>query len=268
MPKIVENAIVIYTDGSMYPKGRRAGYGMVFVHHDRVGDETVIDAHAPPGVRGVTGNEMELQACVIALERVRDLAEFQTVDRIVIRSDSRYVTGNYMYAFGAWPRQKWHGVNGRPIEHADIWRHFVREYRKIRKRVELEWVKGKSSAFTKQVDRLAKESAKSPLSRRVHTESTRRKVSAAETIRGSVIMRGQTMTIRIVSAKRMRQQKVWSYRYEVISTEGGDFGKVDVFYFDRLLRHSYTYEVRVNDNTANPRILEILQEMGPTGAES
>jgi hypothetical protein len=52
MPRIVEDALLIYTDGSLYPKGRKGGYGVVFIHVDAVGNEAVVHEHAPPGARG------------------------------------------------------------------------------------------------------------------------------------------------------------------------------------------------------------------------
>lgn len=70
MAKIIENAILVYTDGSLYPKGRRGGFAIVFVHVDRIGQETIIDTHSPPGVTGTTNNRMELQASIAGLARV------------------------------------------------------------------------------------------------------------------------------------------------------------------------------------------------------
>lgn len=50
MPKIVEDALVIYTDGSLYPRGRKGGYALVFVHFDSIGEERVVDEQVPPGI--------------------------------------------------------------------------------------------------------------------------------------------------------------------------------------------------------------------------
>jgi ribonuclease HI len=68
MPRLIENALVIYTDGSLIWKGRKGGYGLVFVHVDDLGNEVVVGEYAPPGIAGTTGNRMELQACVDAVE--------------------------------------------------------------------------------------------------------------------------------------------------------------------------------------------------------
>ena len=141
MPKIVENAILIYTDGSLYRKGLRGGYGFLFVYVDPLGNETTLDTHAPPGIGGTTGNRMELQACIDAFGKVSDFEQFAGVHQIVLRTDSQYVSEHYLNAFGSWPKSKWLNSKGRPIENADLWRDFAREFKKVRKRVVIEWVK-------------------------------------------------------------------------------------------------------------------------------
>lgn len=264
--RIIENAIVVYTDGSCL-RGRRGGYGMVFVHHDGLGNEHEIDTHSPPGMRGATNNSMELQAVVDALERVRDAPEFGSVPRIVIRTDSQYVSKHFMSALGAWPRNKWHTWQGRPVENAKLWRDFARVYRKVGKRIEIEWVKGhrgkRRNPGNEQADKLARASAESPLIRRTYRGSTRRKLSATDTKIGSVLMRGQTMKIRIIGVESLRLQRLWKYRYEVMSTESDDFGKVDLIFSGEHMRDGHTFEVRVNDVKANPRILEVIRELLP-----
>src|SRR5690242_9727148 len=114
MPRIVENALLIYTDGSLYPKGRKGGYGVVFIHVDPIGHETVIQEHAPPGVSGTTGNRMELQACIDALTMAREVDCYSGVGKVVIRSDSQYLVDNHLNALGAWRLAGWRNAAGRP----------------------------------------------------------------------------------------------------------------------------------------------------------
>src|SRR5947209_2347586 len=102
MPKIVENALVIYTDGSLYPKGRKGGYAMVFVHVNEIGEERVAREESPPGLGGVTNNRMELKAAIEALKLAPQIDCFATVNRVVVRSDSRYVTNFYSLALSTW----------------------------------------------------------------------------------------------------------------------------------------------------------------------
>lgn len=266
MPRIVEHALLIYTDGSLYPKGRKGGYGAVFIHVDRVGNETLIREHAPPGVVSTTGNRMELQACVEALKLAREVDCFNSVGKIVIRSDSMYLTGNYKSALGAWRVAGWRNANGRPIDNADLWKEFVRAHGKLRKRLDIEWVKGHGRREAKdlhnyRVDKLAKESAKSPLSKSAFRSSVRRKLAPGHTKPGSVRLIGQTMVVYIVEVQRLRVQKTWKYRYQVVSPESPDVHAIDWIYSSEAMRDGHLYQVEVNDDMRHPQVLSVVREV-------
>lgn len=266
MAKIVENALLIYTDGSLCRKGLRGGYAIVFIHVDSIGQERTLAEHSPPGIRGTTNNRMELQACIDALKMSTDQECFETVSQVVIRSDSRYVVNHQRYALGCWRSQGWKNWQGRPIENADLWKEFVRARTKIRKRVDIQWVKGHGKGRTKdryndRADQLAKESAKSPLSRRVFRSSVRRKIAAAYTKRGSVTISGQQMVIYVVETEWMRVQKIWKYRYQVVTEERSDYLSMDWIFSRMQMRDGHYYEVQVNKSTAFPQVLEIVREV-------
>ena len=142
MAKILENALVIYTDGSCYPKGRVGGFGMVFLHYDDVGNEIELDTYVAPSLKGTTSQRMELEAAVTALRKAPSMPCFAEVHRVVIRTDSKYVEKYHYSALTHWRSNKWCNVNGKPVDNADLWRIFVREYNKIRKPIEIEWAKG------------------------------------------------------------------------------------------------------------------------------
>jgi ribonuclease HI len=168
VPRIVENALLIYTDGSLQWRGRKGGYGMVFVHVDDVGNETVVDEHAPPGILGTTGNRMELLAVITAVKKAPDCACYPQIAKVVVRTDSRYVTENYKRALFQWSQSRWMNEAGRPIDNADLWRDFAREYRRAEKKPHIEWVKGHGKGRQKDplnyaADKLAKASRDSPL---------------------------------------------------------------------------------------------------------
>jgi ribonuclease HI len=120
MAKIVENASLVYTDGSLYPVGRRGGLAIVFVHVDSVGVEVIVDTHSPPGGRGTTNNRMELQAAIEGLKRVIELPQFSLVPLVVVRTDSRYVTNYFDHARSYWRRNGWCNLAGRPVENAEV----------------------------------------------------------------------------------------------------------------------------------------------------
>ena len=76
MAKILENALVIYTDGSCYPKGRVGGFGMVFLHYDDVGNEIELDTYVALSLKGTTSQRMELEAAVTALRKAPSMPCF------------------------------------------------------------------------------------------------------------------------------------------------------------------------------------------------
>ena len=266
MPRIVEDALLAYTDGSLYPKGRKGGYGVLFIHVDQIGQETIVSEHAPPGIVGATGNRMELQACIDALKLASQIGCFSGVNKLVIRTDSRYVTTNYLSALGVWRRLGWHNADGRPIDNADLWKELAKAYGKIRKRVLIEWVKGHGKGTAKdrhnyRADALAKVSAKSPLRQSVFRSSVRRKVAPGDTKRGSVRLFGQTIMIYIIEVQRLRVQKTWKYRYQVVSQDSPDRHAIDWIFSSEHMRDGHFYEVQVNEDIRHPQVLALLREV-------
>src|SRR5664279_4751931 len=114
MENLDENAINIFTDGSSYSHPRRGGMGLRFITVDDAGDEVVYD-YQPLGVRSATNQQMELMACIEALNVLRSkgspisLARFR---KVVIYTDSMYVVDHVDTAKFTWPRAKWHTRDG------------------------------------------------------------------------------------------------------------------------------------------------------------
>lgn len=274
MAKIVENALVIYTDGSLYPKGRRGGYGMVFLYYDDVGDEHFITDHQSLGIAGTTGNRMELQAVIDALKQAPKMDHFDKANSVVIRTDSRYVSSNYTKALGSWPTSQWRKYDGGRVDNADLWKDFAREYRKIRKPIDIQKVKAHGKGHEKDphneaADKLAKGAAKSALVDRTYRSSVRPKTSKEFTRKGNVRIEGQTMIIYVVEVEWLKVHKCWKYRYQVASKEHPDFDYLDWLYSpDIQLRDRHYYEVTVNDDPADPEIVEMLREVEKSEIDS
>lgn len=266
MAKIVENALVIYTDGSLFPKGRRGGYGIRFLYFDDVGDEHVLEEYAEPGVGGTTINRMELQACITALKMAPQLDCFTGVNKVVIRTDSQYVSNNYLSALGTWRQNRWRNRDGKPVDNADLWKAFVRHYGNLRKPKDIEWVKGHGKGRDKDphnaaADKLARGSAKSPLSRTVFRSSARRKTSVKFTNPGSIGAQGQTLLIRVIEPLWLTVHRMWKYRCEVVSSKSPYYKNLDWLYSTEQMRDGHYYEVQLNDNPAFPVITAVLREL-------
>ena len=257
-----ENALNIYTDGSSYSRPRRGGIAIRYVTYDEHGNEVVKD-EVLPGHEGATNNEMELMACIKALEGARAHESIHEVERVYIFTDSMYVADNVRRAIFEWPKLKWCNRYGRPVDNAPLWKNLVNLIKKVPKRVEFKWIKGHSrNPHNKAVDKLAKHSARGVLRPALKVTSVRRKISSRSVEPGSIPMRGQTLSIRIITDTYMRLQRVYKYKYEVLPDCGEFAGNVDWIYSKECLRAGHHYDVRVNEDAQNPQIVEVLEELG------
>jgi ribonuclease HI len=262
-----EHALNIYTDGSMLPSPRAGGIGIVYVIINGSGDAEVIKEFDRPGYQQSTNQEMELEACIVGLEEALDDAGLSKYQQIEIFTDSKYVEGHYKSAMFSWPKTQWKNKStGRPILHVPQWKRLVKLLQRAsrdRRRVQINWVKGhKSNPYNKMADKAAKRSARIPLNQPKEVVSVRRKLSKQKTAIGSVKMRGQQLLIRVITAQRLGSpHRLWKYKYEVLSMETESYGNVDEVFSEIPLRDGHHYEVRMNDSTANPRILELVREI-------
>ena len=87
-----------------------------------IGADEVIDDDAPSGYKDATNNEMELMACIKALEGAYIHEKIDSVDRVYIFTDSMYVKDHLNRAIYEWPKQKWMNRHGRPIENGVLWK--------------------------------------------------------------------------------------------------------------------------------------------------
>lgn len=256
-----ENVLYIYTDGSSLQSPRRGGIGIRFIYVGLNGEEQIQDIQSP-GYKGATNNQMELKACVMALEEAVRLQFTLGATRIIIRTDSTYIVNNYRKAMFEWSANRWCRRSGAPVLNAELWKRLLRVMKAAGTRVDFEWVKGHSKdEHNRAVDRMAKQSAimatQAPLSL-VHV---RRKLTDESVNLGSVQMRGQRVSIRIISTEYLKLQKVWKCKYEVISKGSVDYLNVDIIISDELLKAGHSYYVQLNDDTSNPRVRKVFWEI-------
>ena len=265
MDNIVEGAVNIFTDGSSYSGPRKGGMGIVIVVINQEGHEETFE-HEIQGHRGANNQQMELQACVEAFNHL--LSKYSPVDvsayrKIIVNTDSMYLKDNFNRAKYEWPKTKWTTRDGAPAN-AEIWKSLVKKSVKLGKPLEIQWVKGhKSSVGNKLADKMAKRSAQGPLRPPLTVVSVRRKKSGKSFRLGSVVLSGQRLTIRIIVAERLTVQKLWKYKYEVVSRRSPFHDNIDVAYSSLVLRDGHTYFVLMNDDTKNPRILKSYREVTP-----
>jgi ribonuclease HI len=255
----LENVLLIYTDGSCQPMPRRGGAGVVFIHVDRFGEWHDSDTLSQPGAYGDNISRMEIQAVIEAIDGAPDQRCFGEVSRVLIRSDSRYVVDHVWSALKYWPESDWRLKGGGPVANADLWREFRRKLIALKKRktCQIEWTPRKQN---KRADKLAKNAAKSPLIKKRSRVIVRRKQTTQETVPYSVPMHGQVMQIRIIESDWLAVHKLNKFRYEVVSGEYAGRASFICASPSMNIRAAHIYEVRVNHETQNPMIEELIGE--------
>jgi ribonuclease HI len=153
-------ALKLYIDGNSYKNpGGAGGFACVaeFPEAWNRPDEVVFEK----GFYETTNNRMELCACISALEYVANAGKGIGVERVLIVTDSQYVsTGNRMAQ--QWRSNGWKNSSGRPVENSDLWKRMLSLRGRVRVRTEIIWRKGKKSPILKSVDRAAKNAGKAP----------------------------------------------------------------------------------------------------------
>lgn len=259
-----ENALNIYTDGSMLPSPRRGGAGVIFIVVDDLGNEEQYEALLP-GYAQATQNQMELEAPIQGLKMAtgrRPPFDRSRYRKIVIKTDATYVANNFGNAVYFWSRNGWRTRDGKPVDNALQWKELVRLVvlaQKQGKPVKIVRVPGKKSPRTKAVDKLAKSSAKQASKRQLVPSEVRRKKTDQPIEIGSVPMHGQLMTINVFKSEYQRLHRLTKYWYSVTSKSSPYYGKASVIYSELHDLRRRTYRVRVNSDTKNPRILKAFQ---------
>jgi ribonuclease HI len=255
------NTLYAYTDGSSFSNPRNGGMGIRYIYLNESEEEQIID-YEPFGYKSASNNQMELLACVEALNHSLQLDVKSAYNRIEIRTDSRYVVDYIYFAQCVWPNQKWLNKDGRPILNVDLWKSLSKAIKGVKRPVVFEWVKGHAKdEHNKAVDKIAKKSAKAFLKPALTVVTLRRKTTKEKTKIGSVTNSGQKLTIRIVTSEYLKAQDIFRYRYEVLSIHSEYFGKIDFACSRLILKDAHTYIVSFNKSIKNPRILKLIQEV-------
>jgi ribonuclease HI len=121
-------------------------------------DEQIVDF----GCGESSINRMELLACVETLRWICDNAPLDGITRVLIVTDSPYVTNNLSRA-PIWKKQGWKNSSGETKFNEDLWDKLLKTRTKAAKkgvRADFVWQEGKKTAITKQVHEAAKAAAK------------------------------------------------------------------------------------------------------------
>ena len=263
---VIENAINIYTDGSSFQHPRSGGIGIRIVIINEDGFEEVEDI-SPPGFTGATNNQMELYACIEGIKQAMRHSMFNNFRHIAIHTDSQYILENYNKAIYEWSRNKWCNYHGKPVVNVELWKKLIRMLKTLarnQKGLKFYWVEGHSKdKHNRAADKLARQSARKVTNPPISVVKVRRKRSSKSVYPGCVPMLNQRLSIRIITEYNLQAQRLFRYKYEVVSEDSPYFGNIDIVCAEReiMLRATHCYLVQFNDNPNNPRIIEVIDEL-------
>jgi ribonuclease HI len=220
------------------------------------------------GFHESTNNRMELQACLRALEYVRDVVSTLGVDRVQIVTDSLYVFNSQRMPL-TWRRNGWKTNAGRPVENSDLWKRFLTLRPACKVRTDIIWRKGKKSQILKSVDRAAKNAGKAPT--KPDRGFRQGKVGRSKITGGASSLypaKGQDGVIRIYRSALLRKTEHKAY-FDVFDEGNQIFVEKCTAYpsaaIAEELHRGHSYRVRFNSDLKHPQIVEILEEISPVG---
>ena len=258
--------LLIYADGSVV-QNNIGGVGIRVIHTDSNGDEVQHDASSA-GYSGVTSCQMEIIACRDALKEVSRQKLDIAIDRIVIKTDSKYVFDNHKMAMFQWNKNKWNNCNGRPLADAHLWEELnsqIKNFNKMHIYVDIEWVPGHGKdAHNREVDQMARKAARLPIPKSpkfgpVSIFTPKRVIASRKLEIGCVEMKGQRVSIKILAAALFEKQNIWRYEYQILTKSSLFFDRVDQIFCETALDVEKSYYVKFNSETKSPRIVKIYK---------
>lgn len=131
--------VIAYTDGGCRGNGKEdalGGYGIVLQYSDE--KNVVHTKEICKAFKGVTNNQMELQAVIDCLKALKEPCD------VVLMTDSKYVCNaiNEKWIDG-WIRKGWVNSSNQPVKNKEQWQELI-PYLNMHK-VRFFWVKGHAS---------------------------------------------------------------------------------------------------------------------------
>ncbi len=256
-----EDSLNIFTDGSCSRGGLGdGGVGVVFLTLNEDGTDWYTESIPLPGYKNARIGQMEIQACILALNEAQRRSNFEAYSKIEIYTDSQYVCDEFR-RLRYRKQNKWLNADGAPVENAPLLKELLKITENLKPiSVLIHHVKGHSKdPYNKLADRAAKSSRKYHLQAPLEPSRVARKRTAEFTSPGSIEMKGQTLEIRILETRWLKIQKLNKYRFEVLS--GPDQGANSFIYAEpeiEVLKRNQLCTVRVNSETRNPRVVEVI----------
>jgi len=140
-------AVTIYTDGGCSYNPGPGGYGAVIITRNQLKELSA-------GYRMTTNNRMEIMACIVALDDLKERSE------VTLYSDSQYVVNAITKGWAKrWQRHNWKRNSEEDAENPDLWERMLSLCEKHQ--VNFVWIKGHAGrAENERCDQLAVQAAR------------------------------------------------------------------------------------------------------------
>ena len=140
---MIQNAIIVYTDGGSINNPGPGGYGIVI---ETDGKRQELSG----GFRHTTNNRMEMMAAIVALRSLQDCRK-----KICLFSDSSYLVNGITKGWAKkWRSKGWRKSDGQPVLNVDLWKELLALLDSAE--VSFNWVKGHAgNELNERCDRLA-----------------------------------------------------------------------------------------------------------------
>jgi len=244
-----KTTLMIQTDGSGRHHPRTGGYAYRFIYWNDE-DQLQIGDFDPQGFRTATSNEMELYACIESLEKAWHFPRLGTIRNIKIFTDSQYVAKHYWYAKNVWCKAQWRKPDGSPVLNTLLWKKLLtltgRFYYK-RIFINIHHEKGKTNAHNKAVDKMAKKSSGAPRKEHFSVVTVRRKKFKNVGTFARQQLRGQALSIRVVTDRWHPIQKTYEYKCEIITKKHPLHKHCGTLFGGMLLSAGHHYKIKISD---------------------
>ncbi len=138
----------IYTDGSCLGNPGKGGYGVIILRKE------MVVKYFSEGFKMTTNNRMELLACIMAFEYLRD--NFGLEVEVEIFTDSNYVKKGITEWIKGWKSNGFKTKKRQPVKNADLWVRLDKLNVRL-KSVVWSWVKAHNgNLLNEKVDNLAR----------------------------------------------------------------------------------------------------------------
>lgn len=152
--------LFIYTDGSCLGNPGKGGWGVIILKDNDIKLQEFGNYNSD-----TTNNQMELTAVIEGLKKIHqdisnDIEYVKNLEKIVIYTDSTYVSKGITEWIPNWQKRNWKTANNKPVKNVILWKElllYTHELQNKNIKLTWQWVKAHNgNKYNEEVDQLAR----------------------------------------------------------------------------------------------------------------